>query len=161
MIRFSTIIVCIVSLSLIAAIVSGAGNKPAQPVRVVVEISAIQVQAKATTQGSDPLALPGRRLEAVEHDQGARGADGSFLSEATLGDRVIHLSGKLKSSDDASCGALVEYSDKSTSSVQSMSITSEIMLPLGEAQVLGGMNGGETRSLLVLNLREYKPAEKQ
>jgi hypothetical protein len=160
MLRISSIIVCVVSLSFIAAIVSGAGNKPAPAPRLVVEISAIQADGKATTQGSDPLAVPEGDFKPSNTIKALAGADGSFLSEATIGDRVIRLSGKLKAAvDEKVWRASVEYSDKSASGIQS--ITSSIMLPVGESKSLGGLNRGDMRSLLVLTLREDKPAEKQ
>ena len=157
MIRIASIAVSVVSLLLITAIVNGAGKQPAPANPLVVEISAFESTGKV--EDSAQLALPPNDAKPLSSIKALIGQDGSFLAEATVGERIIRLSGNVKSSDDNQQRVSLDYSDTSTTGVQS--ITSMVMLPVGERKAVGGMSRGETRSVLVLTMGEHQPDKKK
>ncbi|HTL29756.1 MAG TPA: hypothetical protein VL282_11060 [Tepidisphaeraceae bacterium] len=73
-----------------------------------------------------------------------------------LGDRVVHLSGKIKAAvDDKMLRVDVDYSDTAPGNAQS--IKSLIMTPIDQPKTIAGMNRGDLTFAVVLTLHEYKP----
>lgn len=151
MLRIASIAVSVVSLLFITAIVNGAGNAPTTRAPLVVEVSALRSSGAATSQ---PIAgKPESSIKALA-DQ-----DGAYLAEVTIGERVVHLSGKLKKAMDEDVWRVeLKYSDTSPGNVQS--ITSNIMTPLEQPKTIGGLNAGDSSTSLVLTLRQNKPDKK-
>ena len=149
--RFTATVVVIGSLLMISAIVSGAGNAPATRGPVVVEVSAFQFKGVPTSQ---PIEAKPQSTIKAQADQ-----DGAYLAEVTLGDRVVHLSGKIKkATDDEMWRVELNYSDSSPGNVRS--ITSNIMTPIDQPKTIGGLNASDFSTSLVLTLRQNKPDKK-
>jgi hypothetical protein len=150
MLRTLSIAIPVISLLLITALVNGAGNAPATPTPapLVVEVSAFQFKGAPTSQPIE--GKPQSTIKALANQ------DGEYLAEVHLGDRIMHLSGKIKKAANEEIWRIeVDYSDSAPGNVQS--IKSNIMTPLDQPKTIGGMNRGDSSLALALTLRENKP----
>jgi hypothetical protein len=160
LIRFTSTCVVVGSLLLITAIVSGAGNpQPATPAPLIVEMALFESDGPATRPASDLetlMLLNGKELSCIK---ALAPPDGPFFAEASVGDHVIRLNGSIKTLDQAHYRINIEYTDKSSAGIQS--ITSIVEARLDDRKSVGGLNAGNARSMIVLSLHKQDPESKK